>query len=126
MLENIPSITGHKIAAILGESKSKWRQPLSMYLTVVVTALGATGRGWAQTSMNGADLYFPKAFGLDADTPRNNLILGLINSGIYLSNGLVGAWLVAPFNGRLGGRGAVFSATLVSLLANTGGTLTQN
>ncbi|KAF2437276.1 hypothetical protein P171DRAFT_506412 [Karstenula rhodostoma CBS 690.94] len=62
--------------------------------------------------MNGANLYFPKAFGLDVDTPRNNLVLGLINSGIYLSNCLVGR------------RGAVFSATLISLLANIGGALT--
>ncbi|KAL5382310.1 hypothetical protein DPSP01_006707 [Paraphaeosphaeria sporulosa] len=126
LLEDVPPITDHETAAILGETKSKWRQPLLMYLTVVATALGAMGQGWAQTSMNGANLYFPKAFDLDADTPRNNLILGLINSGIYLSNGLLGAWLVAPLNGRLGRRGAVFSATLVSLLANIGGALTQN
>lgn len=125
-LEDVPSITDRELAAILGETQSKWQQPLAMYLTVVVTALGAMGQGWAQTSMNGANLYFPKAFALDANTPRNNLILGLINSGIYLSNGLLGAWLVSPFNGWLGRRGAVFSATLVSLLANVGGALAQN
>jgi MFS family permease len=126
LLEDVPYITDQEIAAILAESRSKWRQPLTMYLTVAATALGAMGQGWAQTSMNGANLYFPKAFGLDADTPRNNLILGLINSGIYLSNGLFGAWLVAPLNGRLGRRGAVFWATLLSFLANIGGALTQN
>jgi MFS family permease len=126
LLDEVPCITDQEIAAILAESRSKWRQPLAMYLTVVATALGAMGQGWSQTSMNGANLYFPKAFGLDVDTPRNNLILGLINSGIYLSNGLLGAWLVAPLNGRLGRRGAVFWATLLSLLANIGGALTQN
>lgn len=126
LIYDIPSITDEEIEAIQAETESKWRQPLLMYLTIAVTALGAMGQGWAQTSMNGANLYFPKAFGIDADTPRNNLILGVINSGIYLSNGLLGAWLVAPLNKRLGRRGAVFWATFVSLLSNIGGALTQN
>lgn len=126
LLQDIPSITDQEIAAIEAETRTKWRQPLLMYLVIAATALGAMGQGWAQTSMNGANLYFPQAFGIDAKTPRNNLILGLINSGIYLSNGLLGAWLVAPLNRKLGRRGAVFSATLLSLLSNIGGALTSN
>lgn len=122
----IPDIAKSEIQALQNEVEHKWRQPARMFLTIAVTALGAMGQGWAQTSMNGANLYFPKAFGIDADTRRNNLILGLINSGIYLSNGLLGAWLVAPLNRRLGRRGAVFSATLVSCLTNIGGALAQN
>lgn len=125
-LRQIPDVTRSEVQALQNEDERKWRQPLLMYMTITVTALGAMGQGWAQTSMNGANLYFPKAFGIDADTPRNNLILGLINSGIYLSNGLLGAWLVAPLNARLGRRGAVFSATLVSLVTNLGGALAQN
>ncbi|KPI40565.1 Inositol transporter 1 [Cyphellophora attinorum] len=62
----------------------------------------------------------------DEGRRKNNLILGLINSGIYLSNGLLGAWLVAPLNKHLGRRGAVFWATVVSLLTNLGGPMTQN
>lgn len=76
--------------------------------------------------MNGANLYFPEAFGIDAKTPQNALILGLINCGIYFSNGLLGSWLVAPLNNRLGRRGAVFWAAIVSLLSNIGGALTQD
>lgn len=121
-----PSLTTAEQAALTAETDRKWSQPLQMYLTILCTALGAMGQGWAQTAMNGANLYFPAAFGIDADTPRNNLILGLINSGIYLSNGLLGAWLVAPLNARLGRRGAVLGASAVSLLSNVGGALTQN
>ena len=124
--QEIPSITEDELKALQAETENKWRQQPIMYLTVVVTALGAVGQGWTQTSMNGANLYFPKAFGIDADTPRNNLILGFINSGIYLSNGLLGAWLVAPLNNRLSRRGAVFWAALVSFLSNIGSALTQN
>lgn len=122
----IPGITPFEVQALENETGRKWRQPFLMYLCVAVTALGAMGQGWAQTSMNGANLYFPKAFSIDADTPRNNLILGLINSGIYLSNGLLGAWLVAPLNKSFGRRGAVCYATVVSLLTNIGCALVQN
>lgn len=118
--------TPSELAALTHETTHKWRQPLTMYLTIACVAFGAMGQGWAQTSMNGANLYFPKAFDIDEDTPRNNLILGVINSGIYLSNGLLGAWLVAPLNSWCGRRGAVFWATLVSCLANLGGAVTQN
>lgn len=89
-----------------------------MYLTILATALGAIGQGMAQTSMNGANLYFPSAFGLTPPSPRSNLIIGLINSAIYLSNGLCGAWLVAPLNDALGRRGAVGLAAIVSLVSN--------
>lgn len=125
-IHELPAITGDEIEALQAETESKWRQPLRLYLTITVTALGAMGQGWAQTSMNGANLYFPKAFGIDTDTPRNNLILGIINSGIYISNGLLGAWLVSPLNRKLGRRGAVFLAAAVSCLSNIGGALTQN
>ncbi|KAK3215978.1 hypothetical protein GRF29_8g1765939 [Pseudopithomyces chartarum] len=125
-IHELPAITEDEIEALQAETESKWRQPLRLYLTITVTALGAMGQGWAQTSMNGANLYFPKAFGIDTDTPRNNLILGIINSGIYISNGLLGAWLVSPLNRKLGRRGAVFLAAAVSCLSNIGGALTQN
>lgn len=76
--------------------------------------------------MNGANLYFPEAFGINGKTSRNALILGVINCGIYLSNGLLGSWLVAPLNNRLGRRGAVFVAAFISAVSNIGGALTQN
>ncbi|KAF1973250.1 MFS transporter [Bimuria novae-zelandiae CBS 107.79] len=123
---DIPSFTEDETRAVRAESESKWRQPLRLYLIIVVTVLGAMEQGWVQTSMNGVNLYLPKAFSIDADTPRNDLILGVINSGIYLSNGLLSAWLVTPLNKRLGRRGAVFSAALCSLFSNIGGALTQN
>lgn len=123
---DVPNITHREVVAIQNETARKWRQPMAMYLTIVITALGAMGQGWAQTSMNGANLYFPAAFGIGSDSSRDNFIVGLINSGIYLSCGLLGAWLVAPLNARLGRRGAVFGATTISLLSNVGGALSQN
>ena len=97
-IPELPTIAQDEIKSLQAETENKWRQPLHLYLTITVTATGAMGQGWAQTSVNGASSYFPKAFGIDTNSPKNNLILGMINSGIYLSNGLLSAWLVSPLN----------------------------
>lgn len=99
---------------------SKWSQPWTLYLAITATALGAIGQGWAQTSMNGANLTFPHALGIDSGSSCDNLIVGLVNSAIYLSNGVLGAWLATPLNARLGRRAAVFCAAVVSLASNLG------
>lgn len=104
----------------------KWSQPVQMYLIIVVTAFGAMGQGWSQTGINGANLYWPELFSLGADTSRNNLIVGIVNAAMYLSNGLIGAWLVAPLNTALGRRGATFVAALVSAMASILCGLTQD
>lgn len=96
----------------------KWRQPLQMYLTIVVTAFGAMGQGWSQTGINGANLDWPTIFGLGVDTPRNNFVVGAVNAAMYISNGLIGLWLVTPLNRGLGRRGATFVGALISTAAN--------
>lgn len=122
----IPSATAEEVEALEKEQSKKWLQPWPVYLVVLATASGAVGQGWAQTSMNGANLYLPTAFGLQKGHLRDDLILGLVNSAIYLSNGLLGAWLVAPLNARLGRRGAVLVAATVSFLGNAAGGIAQS
>ena len=124
--QEFQDISKDELTALDRERSHKWHQPLSMYLTILATALGSMGQGWAQTSMNGANLYFPQAFGIGSNSQKDDLIVGMINSGIYLSNGLLGAWLVAPLNDKIGRRGAIFSAALVSCLTNIGSGLAQN
>jgi MFS family permease len=68
--------------------------------------------------MNGANLYFPKEFGIGSTSRRDTLIVGLINSGIYLSSGIVGAWLSEPVNERIGRRGAILVGSIICLLSN--------
>lgn len=102
------------------ETTQKWRQPLPMYLCVASTALGAMGQGWSQASINGANLYFPDLFHMSPVT------VGVVNSAIHLSNGLLGSWLVAPINARLGRRGAVFVGALITFAANIAGSAAWN
>src|ERR1700761_6829802 len=88
-IEQISNITTDEIIAIKQEIDHKWMQPKMLYFTMLVCSIGAIEQGWAQTGMNGANLYFPKALGIGSDSPQDKLIVGLINSAIYLSTGLV-------------------------------------
>ncbi|EME81447.1 uncharacterized protein MYCFIDRAFT_38166 [Pseudocercospora fijiensis CIRAD86] len=106
---------GETAATSDGNRRSKWSQPLQLYLCILATAFGALGQGWAQTGINGANLYFPQVFGIGP------LIVGFINAGIYFSTGILGSWLVAPMNKHLGRRATVFAGALISLLFNLGG-----
>jgi hypothetical protein len=87
--DRIPTITTLEISALHNETRRKWRQPWTLYLTIFVCSLGAIEQGTAQTSMNGANLYFPDDLGIGSDSAHDNFVVGLINSGIYLS---VGVW----------------------------------
>jgi hypothetical protein len=87
--ENIPNIAPFEIEALHNETQRKWSQPWTLYFTIFVCSFGAIEQGTAQTSMNGANLYFPKQFGIGSDSPRDKFLVGLINSGIYLSVGVL-------------------------------------
>ncbi|OAP65430.1 hypothetical protein AYL99_01402 [Fonsecaea erecta] len=106
--------------ALQDETRRKWRQPKMLYFTILVCSVGAIEQGWAQTGMNGANLYFPKAFGVGSNSKHDVFIVGLINSGIYLSTGILGAWVSDPVNNLLGRRGAVFLGSILCLVANLG------
>lgn len=88
-IRDIPEATELEIRALQLETERKWRQPKMLYFTILVCSLGAIEQGWAQTGMNGANLTFPQAFGIGSNSPRDNLIVGFINSGIYMSGGLL-------------------------------------
>lgn len=88
-LESVPGITASEIQALKDQAERKWRQPKMLYFTILVCSIGAMEQGWAQTGMNGANLYFPKALGIGSSSKHDTFLVGLINSGIYLSTGLL-------------------------------------
>jgi len=88
-LQHVPNITEKETLALRHETERKWRQPKMLYFTILVCSLGAIVQGWSQTSANGANLTFPQALGIGSNSPRDTLIVGLINSGPYLSVGLL-------------------------------------
>lgn len=124
--EEIPGITDDEIAALSRESSHRWQQPKLLYFTVLVCSIGAIEQGWAQTAMNGANLYFPQALGVGSTSTHDVFIVGLINSAIYISVGFWGAWLSAPLNNGLGRRGAMFTGSALCLVANLGSAMSWN
>lgn len=54
------------------------------------------------------------------------MIVGSINSGIYLANTLLAPWLVLPLNNRFGRRGAVIIGAMISLMFNIAGFTAEN
>ncbi|KAK3683242.1 hypothetical protein LTR37_020417 [Vermiconidia calcicola] len=122
-LEHTPGISPSELRALRRETTHKWQQPSLLYFTIFVCSLGAIEQGWAQTGMNGANLYLPAAIGIGSDSTHDSFVLGLINSGIYLANALLGSWLAEPVNNRIGRKGAIFSATALCLVGNLGSAL---
>src|ERR1700761_7229865 len=112
--------------AFLRESTHKWHQPRLLYFVIFVCSLGAIDQGWAQTGMNGANLYIPRALAIDSGKTRDSFILGLINCGQYLAIALFGSWLAEPVTHRLGRRGAICLATALCLVGNIGSSISPN
>ncbi|KAH8164555.1 hypothetical protein CIB48_g3693 [Xylaria polymorpha] len=88
----------------------KWRLPWRLYLTIITCSIGAAVQGWDQTGSNGATLFFPKYYGIDGTSARDNILVGLINAGPYIGSAVIGCWLSDPFNNWIGRRGTIFLA----------------
>ncbi|KAK5723135.1 hypothetical protein LTR17_013930 [Elasticomyces elasticus] len=79
-----------------------------MWYSIGLCAIGAATQGWDQTGSNGANLSFPEEFGIHNGTQRDEWLVGLINAIIFLTAGLIGAFIVDPLNHYLGRRGEIF------------------
>lgn len=104
------ALSQDEIDALRNEVLHKWRVPWTLLLTVVTCSVGAAVQGWDQTGSNGANLDFPTAYGIGADTIHDKLIVGLVNAAPYIGTSFVGCWLSDPLNFHFGRRGAIFVA----------------
>lgn len=92
-------------AALIYERDHKWHGPKMLWYSIGLCAIGAATQGWDQTGSNGANLSFPQAFDIDGKLPDGSpkspsevaydeWIVGIINSIIFLTAGLIGAFIV--------------------------------
>ena len=88
--EQVSELEEHERDALRNEVLHKWRQPLSLYVTVILCSVGAAVQGWDQTGSNGANLSWPRAFGVpdqgEGKTEWNTWIVGVVNAGPYLAS----------------------------------------
>ncbi|KAK4060332.1 MFS domain-containing protein [Trichoderma simmonsii] len=104
------ALSQSEIDALRNEVLHKWRVPWTLLLTVVTCSVGAAVQGWDQTGSNGANLDFPTAYGIGANTIHDKLIVGLVNAAPYIGTSFLGCWLSDPLNNHFGRRGAIFVA----------------
>lgn len=81
-------------------------------------ALCAAVQGMDETVVNGAQSFYKEAFNIgDPNSQRDSWVLGLVNSAPYMACFAIGCWLTEPLNQRLGRRGTVWLACLISAVA---------
>jgi len=94
-------------AALIYERDHKWHGSKMLWYSIGLCAVGAATQGWDQTGSNGANLSFPEEFGING-TGTDEWIVGIVNSIIFLTAGLIGAFITDPLNHYLGRRGEIF------------------
>ncbi|KAK6083631.1 hexose transporter [Seiridium cupressi] len=121
------ALTTEEIDWLRLEVSHKWRVPKLLYMTIITCSIGAAVQGWDQEGSNGANLSFPKQFGIGDDTKDyDSFIVGLINSAPYIGSAFIGCWCSDPLNNYFGRRGTIFISAIFCLLTPIGGALTQN
>lgn len=70
-------------------------------------------QGWDQTGSNGANLSFPRQFGIGSGSLADEWLVGVVNAGPYIGSAIIGCWLSDPINRMFGRRGCIFITALV-------------
>lgn len=86
--EMVESLLPEERAALVYERDHKWHGPKMLWYSIGLCAVGAATQGWDQTGSNGANLTFHEALGINGKG-RDEWIVGLINSIIFLTAGLM-------------------------------------
>ncbi|KAI1080741.1 hypothetical protein F5B20DRAFT_93029 [Whalleya microplaca] len=94
--------------AIRNETLHRWRLPWRLIMTIATCSIGAAVQGWDQTGSNGANIFFPKVYGIGGDSTRDTILVGLVNAGPYIGSAFIGCWLSDPVNNWIGRRGVIF------------------
>jgi sugar porter (SP) family MFS transporter len=105
--EHLAELETDEREALIYERDHKWHGSKMLWYSISLCAVGAATQGWDQTGSNGANLSFPQEFNIHQGA-KNEWIVGLINAIIFLTAGLIGAFIVDPLNHYFGRRGEIF------------------
>jgi hypothetical protein len=62
--EGIAELEGEQRQFLREESSHRWRLPKALYLTIILNSIAGAMQVWDQTGSNGANLSFPKEYGI--------------------------------------------------------------
>jgi hypothetical protein len=88
--ESLTQLSDQDKAELRREQTHRWDQPKTLYYLVVLCSLAAAVQGMDETVTNGANLFWPRQFGLfpdDRENPnsgRDQWLLGLVASAPYV------------------------------------------
>lgn len=111
--ETLPLLTEEDRRDIHREETHRWDHPRQLYMLVICCSLGAVVQGMDQSVINGANLFFPKTFGIEGES---NWFLGIINSAPYFSCALLACFVTEPLNHFFGRRGTIFITCFVAFV----------
>ncbi|ODV86769.1 hypothetical protein CANARDRAFT_195269 [[Candida] arabinofermentans NRRL YB-2248] len=95
-------------ARLVEEIEHPWRLPKTLYWLVATASMAACVQGMDETVINGANLYFPDAFGIGGDSDRDKMLLGLVNCAPYLCCSCVSCWMSDYLNAKFSRKGVIF------------------
>ncbi|GAA5825491.1 hypothetical protein JCM11251_007009 [Rhodosporidiobolus azoricus] len=93
---------------------------------IFMCSMGAVVQGMDETVINGANLFYPRQFGIGSDSIRDTCLLGLVASAPYLCSAVFSCWLTYPLNKYFGRRGAIFISTTCAFLGCIWNALTNS
>lgn len=92
--ETIADLSEEERQHLRSEKTHKWKHPWALYYTIILNSIAAAVQGWDVTGSNGANLSFPKAFGINdsglectaaGTCLRNSWLIGVINAFPFLT-----------------------------------------
>ncbi|CAE6405231.1 unnamed protein product [Rhizoctonia solani] len=114
--DSLSQLTPEEKAELQREQTHRWDQPKTLYYLVVLCSMAAAVQGMDETVINGANLFWPKQFGIGSNSGRDQWLLGLVASAPYLCCAVLGCWLTDPMNRLFGRRGTIFITATLSWL----------
>ncbi|CAE6443121.1 unnamed protein product [Rhizoctonia solani] len=114
--DSLSQLTPEEKAELQREQTHRWDQPKTLYYLVGLCSMAAAVQGMDETVINGANLFWPKQFGIGSDSARDQWLLGLVASAPYLCCAVLGCWLTDPMNRLFGRRGTIFITATLSWL----------
>ena len=84
-----------------------------MIEVIAVGAIAAATQGMDESTISGATLFYPKAFGV-TEMKNADLIEGLVNSAPYLCCSVIACWTSDYWNRHLGRKWTIFWTCLIS------------
>ncbi|KAI5953118.1 hypothetical protein KGF54_002489 [Candida jiufengensis] len=124
---SMPFLTDEEKQGLYLEQTKKWHIPSRLWAVVAAGAMAAAVQGMDESVINGATLFYPKAFRLQEHFPKNyDLVEGLINGAPYLMCSVFACWTTDLWNRYLGRKWTIFWTCAISAVTCIWSAVTNN